>query len=185
MFISRAFANVWSDNHPIYDALAAVVYRVLLEQGACSLATMRRCLAEHLRSHPDAVPAPFMRACREQLASLDAGGHPVFIDSGLQGTFILPFLTISGPPAGMLLYTTAPWLYDTYPPAVYQTNNNYLRDMETVAAYDQFFRFSAWRSGRQYVVETTEDQVRRLASYEIRLFWQLVTKGQPGQVAPR
>ena len=70
VFLSRAFANTWSDNRPIHEALADVVYGVLLEQGDGSLATMRRRFVEHLRRHPGVVPAPFMRACRAQLASL-------------------------------------------------------------------------------------------------------------------
>ena len=177
VFISRAFANTWSTNHPIHETLADVVYRVLLEQGACGLATMQRRFAEHLQGHPGVVPAPFMRACREQLASLGAGRVPTFIESGVQGTFILPLLALSGPSAGMLLYTTVPWLYDTYAPSVYQPNYNYLREMETIVAHDHLFRFSAWRNGRVYVTETTDDRMRRLAAYEIRLFRQLVTDG--------
>ena len=177
VFISRAFANMWSDNHPIHETLADIVYRVLTEQGTCSLATMRACFTEHLRDDPGAVPAPFMRACREQLAWLDAVGPPAFIESGVQGTFILPLLTLSGPPADMLLYTTVPWLYDTYAPVVYQPNYNYLREMETIVAHDHLFRFSAWRGGRVYVVESTDDRMRRLAMYEIRLFRQLVMEG--------
>ena len=45
----------------------------------------------------------------------------------------------------MLFYTTVPWLYDAYAPAVYQQNYNYLRDMETIVAHDHLFRFGAWR----------------------------------------
>ena len=180
VFISRAFANTWNTNHPIHETLADVVYRVLLEQGACSLAIMRRRFAEHLQDHPGAVPAPFMQACREQLASLGASGPPVFIESGVQGTFILSLLTLSGPAAGMLLYTTVPWLYDTYAPSVYQPSYNYLREMETIVAHDHLFRFSAWRNGRVYVVESTDDRMRRLAAYEFRLFRQLVAERRSG-----
>lgn len=174
VFISRAFANTWNTNHPIHETLADIVYRVLLERGACSLATMRRRYAELLQGHPGVVPAPFMQACREQLASLGDGRAPAFIESGAQGTFILPLLALSGPSAGMLLYTTVPWLYRTYAPSVYQPNYNYLREMETIVAHDHLFRFSAWRNGRVYVVESTDGRMRRLAAYEIRLFRQLV-----------
>ena len=45
----------------------------------------------------------------------------------------------------MLLYTTVPWLYDAYAPAVYQQNYNYLREMETIVARDHLSRFGAWR----------------------------------------
>lgn len=176
VFISRAFANTWNTHHPIHETLADVVYRVLLEQGACSLATMRRRFAELLLGHPGVVPATFMQACREQLASLGAGRVPVFIESGVQGTFILPLLTLSGPSSGMLLYTTVPWLYDTYAPIAYQPRYNYLREMETIVAHDHLFRFSAWRNGRVHVVESTDDRMRRLAAYEIRLFRRLVAE---------
>ena len=58
VFINRAFANTWSDNRPVHDSLADVVYRVLLEHGGCSLATMRRCFAGHIQEHGGAVSAP-------------------------------------------------------------------------------------------------------------------------------
>ena len=58
VFINRAFANTWSDNRPVHDSLAEVVCRVLLEHGACSLATMRRCFAGHIQEHGGAVSAP-------------------------------------------------------------------------------------------------------------------------------
>ena len=176
LFISRAFADTWGSDHRIHNALADVVYRVLLEESACSLATMRRCFAEQLRGDPDVVPAAFIRACRHQLASLDVVGSPVFIESGVQGTFILSLLTLSDPAADILLYTTLPWLYDTYAPVVYQRNYNYLREMETILAHDHLFRFSAWRNGMTYVTESTDDRIRCLAAYEIHVFKHLVTQ---------
>ena len=176
VFISRSFANTWNTAHPIHETLADVVYRVLLEQGSCSLETMRRHFAALLQGDAGGVPASFMQACREQLASLDAGGPPAFIESGVQGTFVLQLLTLSGPAAGMLLYTTVPWLYDTYAASVYQPNYNYLREMETIVAHDHLFRFSAWRNGRVYVTESTDDRIRRLAAYEISLFGRLVAE---------
>ena len=179
VLISRAFANAWATDHPIHEALADVVYRVLLEQGTCDFATLRRCFARHLLDPPGVVPSTFLRACREQLAPLDAGGAPLFIESGVQGTFILSLLALSGPSAGMLLYTTAPWLYGTYASMVYQPNYNFLREMETVVAHDH--RFSAWRDGRVYVVESTDERMRRLAMYEIGLFRRLVAAGRAGQ----
>ena len=105
----------------------------------------------------------------------------MFIESGVQGTFILPLLTLSGPSAGMLLYTTVPWLYGTYAAGVYQPSYNYLREMETIVAHDHLFRFSAWRNGRVYVVESADDRMRCLAAYEIRLFRQLVAERRSGK----
>ena len=174
VLISRAFANAWNATEPIHETLADVVYRVLLEQGTCGLESMRRRVAELLEGDPGVVPSSFMQACRGQLAPLGAGGPPAFIESGVQGTFVLALMTLSGPAAGMLLYTTVPWLYDTYAHSVYQPNYNYLREMETIVAHDHLFRFSAWRNGEVYVTESTDDRMRRLAAYEIHLFRRLV-----------
>ena len=57
VFISRAFADTWSGSCPVHETLADVVYRVLGEQGACSLAAMRRRFAEHMLGDPVAVQA--------------------------------------------------------------------------------------------------------------------------------
>ena len=57
VFISRAFADTWSGSCPVHETLADVVYRVLGDQGACSLAAMRRRFAEHMLGDPVAVQA--------------------------------------------------------------------------------------------------------------------------------
>ena len=49
-----------------------------------------------------------------------AGGHPIFIVSGGQRDSCHGPVALSSPSAGVLLYTTVPWLYDTSPHIVYQ-----------------------------------------------------------------
>ena len=46
LFISWAFADTLGGGHRVHVLLADLVYRVLLEQGDCSLTVMRQRLAE-------------------------------------------------------------------------------------------------------------------------------------------
>ena len=61
-----------------------------------------------------------MQACRDSLATLAIAGTPLFIESGVQGTFPLCLLALTGNTGDMVLYTTTPWLYPTYAPIVFQ-----------------------------------------------------------------
>ena len=133
------------------------------------MAGFLRWIDDWFRPHPGTV-----HACLPQTVGFAAGQRIARIHRKWRTRlFILTLLTLSGPAADMLLYTTVPWLYDTYAPVVCQRNYNYLRDMETVVAHDHLFRFGAWRKGKVYVTETTGDRIRRLAAYEIRFFRQL------------
>jgi hypothetical protein len=81
-----------------------------------------------------------MQACRDYLATLALEGTPLFIESGVQGTFPLCLLALTGTTGDLVLYTTTPWLYPTYAPVIFQKNYHYLREMETIVAHDYLWK---------------------------------------------
>jgi hypothetical protein len=116
----------------------------------------------------------FTQACRDYLAALALEGPPLFIESGVQGTFPLFLLSLTHNTGEMVFYTTTPWLYPTYKSLVFQKNYNYLREMETIVAHDHLFQLQELRGGEVWVVETTNETVRRLALYEIQTFKEIL-----------
>ena len=81
-----------------------------------------------------------MQACHDYLATLALDGTPLFIESGVQGTFPLCLLALTGTTGDLVLYTTTPWLYPTYAPVIFQKNYHYLREMETIVAHDYLWK---------------------------------------------
>jgi len=173
VIIGRGFANKFGNGRQIHGALTNVIYRVLLEHGSCDLATMRRSFAASVGGDP-AIPTAFTQASRAALETLALEGPPLFIESGVQGTFPLWLLALSGNAGEMVLYVTAPWLYRMYEGVVFRKNYNYLREVETIVAHDHLFQVKDVHDGRVFVEETTNAIARRLALYEIHAFKEIV-----------
>jgi hypothetical protein len=169
VLIGRKFADLCGDGRAIYRALCDILYRVLQATQPCDLATLRHHFATAVYDDPT-LPGSFMQACRDYLATLALDGTPLFIESGVQGTFPLCLLALPGTTGDMVLYTTTPWLSPTYAPIVFQKNYHYLREMETIVAHDHLFQLKTMEDGKVLVEETTNATARCLAIYEIQTF---------------
>ena len=178
LIVGRKFADLCGNGRDIHGALGNAIYRVLMEEHPHDLATLRRQFATAV--HADtAIPASFTQACRDYLATLALDGTPLFIESGVQGTFPLLLLSLTANAGDMVLYTTTPWLYPTYAPVVFQKNYHYLREMETIVAHDYLFQLKTVQDGKVFVEETTNERVRSLALYEIQTFKALLKRCMP------
>jgi hypothetical protein len=175
VLIGRKFADLCGNGREIHGALGNVIYRVLMEVHPRDLATLRRHFATTVHADP-AIPMSFTQACRDYLATLALDGTPLFIESGVQGTFPLCLLALLGTTGDMVLYTTTPWLSPTYAPVVFQKNYHYLREMETIVAHDYLFQLKTMQDGKVMVEETTNETARCLALYEIQTFKALLKR---------
>jgi hypothetical protein len=178
VLIGRKFADLCGNGRAIHGALGDRIYRVLLEEPCCDQATLRHHFATAVHADP-AIPALFTQACRNYLATLALDGTPLFIESGVQGTFPLFLLSLTGNQGAMVFYTTTPWLYPTYEPIVFRKNYNYLREMETIVAHDYLFQFKTVQDGIVLVEETTNATARCLALYEIQTFKAMLKRCMP------
>jgi hypothetical protein len=173
LMIGRKFADLCGNGRAIHGALGDRIYRALMDVPRCDLVTLRRHFVMAVHADP-AIPASFTQACRDYLATLALDGTPLFIESGVQGTFPLFLLSLTGNTGEMGFYTTTPWLYPIYEPIVFRKSYNYLREMETIVAHDHLFQFETMQDGKILITETTNETARRLALYEIRTFKALV-----------
>jgi hypothetical protein len=175
LMIGRKFADLCGDGRAIHSALGNVIYRVLQTTRPCDLATLRQHFATAVHAAP-AIPASFTQACRDYLATLALDGTPLFIESGVQGTFPLFLLSLTDNIGEMVFYTTTPWLFPIYEPLVFRKNYNYLREMETIVAHDYLFQLKTMQDDKVLVQETTNERARRLALYEIQTFKAMLTR---------
>jgi hypothetical protein len=178
VLIGRKFADLCGNGRDIHGALGNVIYRILMDDHPHDLATLQRHFATAVHADP-AIPASFTQACRDYLATLALDGTPLFIESGVQGTFPLFLLSLIDKTGDMVFYTTTPWLYPTYAPVVFQKNYHYLREMETIVAHDYLFQLKTVQDGKVLVEETTNERARSLALYEIQTFKAMLTRCMP------
>jgi hypothetical protein len=178
LMIGRKFADLGGNGREIHGALGNVIYRVLMEDHPHNLATLRCHFTTAVHADP-AIPASFTQACRDYLATLALDGTPLFIESGVQGTFPLFLLSLTANAGDMAFYTTTPWLYPTYEQIVFQKNYHYLREMETIVAHDHLFQLKTVQDSTVLVEETTNETARCLALYEIQTFKAIMTRCMP------
>ena len=178
LLIGRKFTDLYGYGSDTYGALSNGIYRVLMEERPCDLATLQRHFATAVHTDP-AIPASFTHACRDSLATLALDGPPLFIESGVQGTFPLFLLSLTDATGDMVFYTTTPWLYPLYASIVFQKNYHYLREMETIVAHDHLFQLKTVQDGTVLVEETTNATARSLALYEIQTFKALLKRCMP------
>jgi hypothetical protein len=178
LLIGRKFTDLYGYGNDTYGALSNGIYRVLMEDRPRDLATLQRHFARAVHADP-AIPASFTQACRDSLAALALDGTPLFIESGVQGTFPLFLLSLTDKTGDMVFYATTPWLYPTYAPIVFQKNYHYLREMETIVAHDHLFQLKTVQDGTVMVEETTNATARCLALYEIQTFKAMLQRCMP------
>jgi hypothetical protein len=178
LLIGRKFADLCGNGRDIHGALGNIIYHVLQAVRPCNLPTLRHHFATAVHADP-AIPASFTQACRDYLATLALDGTPLFIESGVQGTFPLFLLSLINNTGEIVFYTTTPWLYPIYEQIVFRKNYNYLREMETIVAHDYLFQFKTVQDGKVLVEETTNATARCLALYEIQTFKAMMQRCMP------
>jgi len=180
LFSRKFLATFDKDGENIYDVLSCdILHGILYEQQEIyDLTTLRHQFAARAQVH-SAIPMSLIQANRDYLATLALDGPPLVIESGTLGTFPLWLLTLTDNMGGMVLYSTAPWLYTIYQDIVFRKNYNYLRDIETIVAHDQLFQFNTMSEGTIFVKETSNAITKNLALYELYLFKNILRQKIP------
>ena len=93
----------------------------------------------------------------------------VVIESGYMGTIPMMLAALDSR-VDFRLFTTAPFLYDTYQDKIFCRRYEDIRKFETMYSQDLFMQYSSWRDGKFYVNITTDDIVRERSLAEIKMF---------------
>ena len=68
------------------------------------------------------------------------------------------------------LFTTAPFLYETYQDRIYCRKYEDIRQFETVYSQDLLLRYSSYHDGKFYVNVSVDEQVKTKSGNEIKEF---------------
>lgn len=93
----------------------------------------------------------------------------VVIESGYGGTFPM-MLSALDDRVTFKMYTTAPFLYETYDEHVFCKKYEDIRRFETLYSQDLLFQYSSYRDGKFYVRLSEEPEIKSKSLAEIRLF---------------
>lgn len=93
----------------------------------------------------------------------------IVVESGYAGTIPMMLKAIDGR-VNFTLYTTAPFLYETYKNHIFCRRYEDIRKFETVYSHNLLFQYSSYRDGRFYVNLSDQDVILTNSLAEIKRF---------------
>ena len=90
----------------------------------------------------------------------------IVIESGYMGTIPMMLKALDDR-VNFRLFTTAPFLYETYQDRIFCRNYEDIRRFETLYSQDLFMRYSSYRSSKFYVNVSVEESVKEKTLSEI------------------
>ena len=93
----------------------------------------------------------------------------IIVESGYVGTIPMMLKSLDDR-VSFHLYTTAPYLYETYKNQIFCRRYEDVRKFETVYSQDLLLRYSSYRDGCFYVNMAEDEHVRQRSLEEIKLF---------------
>lgn len=164
--IGRAFLSHVSGVQDLDDQLRLPIYEAL-ENGVTEFSSFQSCCKERVRAVLRNVPA-LERALLELLQNIPEE-KIVVVESGYCGTIPIT-LSALDPRVDFRLFTTAPFLYETYRDRIFCRGYETIRSFETLYSQDILMKFSSYRQGKFYVRLAEDAGVMDKAAGEIRRF---------------
>ncbi len=110
-----------------------------------------------------------LRACLTGLLGSIDKEHIMIVESGYIGTLPM-MLKALDERIDIRLYTTAPFLYETYSDRIFHRRYEDMRKFETIYSHDLLMRFSSFHNGKFYVNKSVDDNVNKMSLAEIKKF---------------
>lgn len=164
--IGRAFLAGVSGRAHVDDEIRSFVYEAL-EAGAADFASFKAYCGERIRWKVTEYP-PLKNALEELLRQIPEGKILV-VESGYGGTIPM-LLAALDERVDFRLYTTAPYLYETYKDKIFCKRYEDIRAFETLYSQDLLMKYASFRSGRFYVHRVCEESIFKEGLGEISLF---------------
>jgi hypothetical protein len=170
LLLNRKLMNLHLGSEELYEQIAGdYVYRAIHIHQPEEMNAYRLGLHEVFERNIESAN-PFLALVSQFLHDLDLKNPPLFIDTGIVGTFPLLLLAANKNVGDFSLFCTFPWLTKIYDKNIYSHNYNYLMDFENLIISDKLFNVASVSEGRLRVKETQNKRSRQLALYELRNF---------------
>ncbi|MBQ7955568.1 MAG: hypothetical protein IJ282_07430 [Lachnospiraceae bacterium] len=165
--LGRKTMTMLAGKELVDDEIRASIIKAL-ESGKCHdydefcefvLPDIRECLERY----------PKMKECLMGLLGKITEKRIVVVESGCSGTFPMLLMSLDSR-VDMRMYTTYPYLLETYCDKIFTSKYEENRLFETLYSQDLYFRFSDLRDGKFYVNKCASEEVEEKALAEIRFF---------------
>ena len=164
--ISRSFLRDVSGVEDIDDAIRLPVYEAL-EYGHISFDDYRSCCKEQILAVLERHG--LLKDLLSRLLSSVKEKRIVVVESGYCGTMPM-MLSALDDRVTFKLYTTAPYLYETYKNHVYCKRYEDIRKFETLYSQNLLLRYSSFRENQFYVTIAESQAVWKQALMEMKYF---------------
>ena len=169
--ISRRFLEDITETEYMDDDIRLPLYEAL-ESGHVRFddysAYCRKRIFPVLNEHPE------LKTILLNLLSLIQQDRIIVIESGYMGTIPM-MLKALDERVDFRLFTTAPFLYETYQDRIFCRKYEDIRRFETLFSQDLFMRYSSYRSGKFYVNVSAEQSVKEKTLSETARFTPVLT----------
>ena len=162
--LSRSFFGALAGRQNADDEIRASIYKAL-EAGCADSQSFFRAVLPDIRRTILRFPQ-----AKEVLSSMLAGiatQKIIVVESGCAGTFPLLLMSLDDR-VDWRMYTTYPYLIDIYKERVFTPQYEENRMFETMAAQEQYFRFTGMRGGRFYVQRCIDAGIEEQSLQEIK-----------------
>lgn len=164
--VGRSFLSQITGTENMDDAIRLPIYEAL-EKGIIEFAPFREFCRERILKVLEQYP-PLKQTLTELLRGIRAK-RILVIESGYCGTIPM-LLSVLDERIDFRLYTTAPFLYETYREKIFCRRYENIRLFETLYSQDILIKYASFRQGRFYVTMAQENQIQERALGEIRRF---------------
>lgn len=164
--ISRRFLENITKTEAVDDDIRLPLYEAL-ESGCTEFDNFATFCKERILTVLDDHPE--LKTVLLEILSSVRQNKIIVIESGYMGTVPMMLKALDDR-VDFRLFTTAPFLYDTYQDKIFCRRYEDIRKFETVNSQDLFLQYSSYHNGKFYVNVSTDKLVQDRALSEIRKF---------------
>lgn len=164
--IGRSFTDMLYKNAGVDDRVRAVVFDAL-EAGKTDFKSFLDYCKAHIKKILSAYPD--IATAVKRLLSHIQSRKIVVIETGVFGTFPL-LLSALDDRIEFKMYTTAPYLFDTYKNNIFTTAYENIRMFETLDCSEHLFKLTGFKDDKFYVSETADNDIIERSLCEINYF---------------
>ena len=164
--ISRRFLEDIAKRENVDDDIRLPLYEAL-ESGNADLGSFAAYCKDRILPILDSCPK--LKTILTDLLSSVEQNKIIVIESGYMGTIPIMLMALDKR-VDFRMFTTAPFLYETYKDKIFCRKYEDVRRFETVYSQDLLLQYSSFHDGRFYVKVSADKLVRERSLSEIRKF---------------
>ncbi|MCL2425815.1 MAG: hypothetical protein FWD05_05715 [Oscillospiraceae bacterium] len=173
MLIGRKFLSQFGDGETLYNGISDALYTVLHDTKEIP-SRFQESSVEHIKDF--LLNNNSLRTELEKILSEIKTPNISIVETGAHGTMPLLLKACDRRINHIMLYTTLPWLYNSWGQYYYTKKYENLRLFETLSCQDKLLSFSQLKDGVFYIREIDDDKIIMDSRAELSCWNQIVNR---------